>query len=115
MHTKKNYFPRLSHCPNSESGLFSGPPAKSCSDSQGIDINMGAAMQANSGSFPKWVRLCAWCGVLLPEPDGTLRERDPSAAITHGICPVCREAWVRDMKPDVVPAPPRAGVLGDIR
>ena len=76
---------------------------------------MGAAMQADSGSFPKWVRMCAWCGVLLPERDGTLRERDPSAVITHGICPACRDAWVREMKPDVAPASPRAGAPGDVR
>ncbi len=76
---------------------------------------MGAAMQADSGSFPKWVRMCAWCGVLMPESDGTLRERDPSAIFTHGICPACRDAGVRDMKSDLVSALRRAGALGDNR
>jgi len=74
---------------------------------------MGAAMQADSGSFPKWVRMCAWCGMMLPEADGTLRERDPSAVITHGICPACRDTWVRDMKLDPAPASRRADVLRD--
>jgi len=76
---------------------------------------MGAAMQADSGSFPKWVRMCAWCGVLLPESDGTLRERYSPAVITHGICPACRDAWFRDIKPDTVPASPAAGAPGDVR
>jgi hypothetical protein len=62
---------------------------------------MGAAMPADSGSFPNWVRMCAWCGVLLPERDGTLRERDSSTVITHGICPTCLDAWVRDFNPSL--------------
>jgi hypothetical protein len=62
---------------------------------------MGDAMPADSGSFPNWVRICAWCGVLLPEHDGTVRECDSSTVITHGICPSCLEAWVRDFKPSL--------------
>lgn len=58
-------------------------------------------MPADSGCLPKWIRMCAWCGVLLPERDGSLRERDSSAVVTHGICPTCLDAWLRDFKPSL--------------
>jgi len=62
---------------------------------------MGAAMPADPGSFVKWIRVCAWCGVLLPEHEGSPRERDSSAVVTHGICPTCLDAWLRDFEPSL--------------
>jgi hypothetical protein len=52
-------------------------------------------MPAGSGPPPVWMRVCAWCGISLAEDGMTPKPPGGSAIVTHGICPVCREEFIR--------------------
>jgi hypothetical protein len=53
------------------------------------------AMPAGSGSPPVWLRVCAWCGISLAGDAMTPESPGGSALVTHGICPGCREEFIR--------------------
>lgn len=69
-------------------------------------------MTAESEPSPGWIQVCAWCGISLPE-----RETRPSPPVdtpntTHGICPSCRDEFVRALVAEWAaarPANPSAG------
>jgi hypothetical protein len=52
-------------------------------------------MPASSGSPPVWMRVCAWCGISLAGDAMTPESPGGSALVTHGICPGCREEFIR--------------------
>ncbi len=52
-------------------------------------------MPADSGYSPVWMRVCAWCGIILPGDDVTPGPTSVSPRITHGICPDCRDEFIR--------------------
>jgi len=52
-------------------------------------------MPADSGSSPIWIRVCAWCGISLPGGDATPEPAGNSLLVTHGICPGCRDEFIR--------------------
>lgn len=51
-------------------------------------------MAADSGAPPTWIRVCAWCGLSLPGGDGTTQPAG-NPSVTHGICPACRDEFIR--------------------
>jgi hypothetical protein len=52
-------------------------------------------MLADSGSLSVWMRVCAWCGITLPGEDVTPEPAGASPRITHGICPDCKDEFIR--------------------
>lgn len=52
-------------------------------------------MLAGSGPSPNWISVCAWCGIVLPGEEGPQDPMAGSSQTTHGICPSCREAFLR--------------------
>jgi len=51
-------------------------------------------MPADSEPSPVWLRVCAWCGIVLQEDGQPLASAAISAMTTHGICPICRDAFI---------------------
>lgn len=51
-------------------------------------------MPADSEPSPVWVRVCAWCGILLPGEGQPQDSGAGPALTTHGICPSCRDAFI---------------------
>ena len=72
----------------------------------------GNEMVAGSDASPVWIRVCAWCGVVLPGPE----PRPESAAVrpvtTHGICLPCRDAFLRAPFDEGPTARPDTAVTG---
>jgi hypothetical protein len=56
-------------------------------------------MAADSGTSPIWIRVCAWCGLSLPG-DGAMPEPAARSSISHGICPACRDEFIRAVLAD---------------
>jgi len=52
-------------------------------------------MVAGSDASPVWIRVCAWCGVVLPGPEPGPESAAVRPITTHGICPPCRDAFLR--------------------
>jgi hypothetical protein len=52
-------------------------------------------MPADSGFSPVWMRVCAWCGIILPGDDLASEFAGGPPRITHGICPECRDELIR--------------------
>lgn len=52
-------------------------------------------MPADSGSSSVWMRVCAWCGITLPGDEVTPGPAGISPLVTHGICPGCRDKFIR--------------------
>ncbi len=52
-------------------------------------------MPADSEPLPQWIGVCAWCGVSLPAGDAPAGPAGGSRGTTHGICPRCRDAFIR--------------------
>jgi len=55
----------------------------------------GTLMVAGSNASPAWIRVCAWCGVVLPGPEPGPESAAVRPVTTHGICPPCRDAFLR--------------------
>ncbi len=51
-------------------------------------------MSVGSEVSTAWIWVCAWCGVTLPGNDAS-EISDESPLVTHGICPRCREEFMR--------------------
>jgi hypothetical protein len=52
-------------------------------------------MPADSEPSKIWIRVCAWCRMVL---SGENQSQDPavgSSMTTHGICPSCRDEFIR--------------------
>ena len=66
-------------------------------EGQSIDplISERNAMGPSAESSPAWIRVCAWCGVVLPGPEPGPKSAAVRPVTTHGICPPCRDAFLR--------------------
>ena len=52
-------------------------------------------MPTDSGPPAVWTRVCAWCGITLPGGDLTPEPTGGSPLVTHGICPGCKDRFIR--------------------
>ena len=52
-------------------------------------------MGPSAESSLAWIRVCAWCGVVLPGPEPGPESAAVRPVTTHGICPPCRDAFLR--------------------
>ena len=69
-------------------------------------------MEAESEPLPIWIQVCAWCGVSLQAGDALPAPATGTPATTHGICPSCRDEFIRALTAEWAasrPAKPSAG------
>lgn len=101
VHRRKCTIRRLSYCVSqSRRGSLLHtyiPPKTGQFQRHPIDpLNLeGNVMVAGSDSSPGWIRVCAWCGVLLPGAEPQPKSAAVQPVTTHGICPPCRDAFLR--------------------
>ncbi len=69
-------------------------------------------MVAGSDASPVWIRVCAWCGVLLPGPEPGPESGAVRPVTTHGICQPCRDAFLRAPFDDAPTNRPDTAVSG---
>lgn len=53
-------------------------------------------MPANSDSSSIFIRVCAWCGITLSGDETVLGSVARTRLLSHGICPACRDAFIRE-------------------
>jgi hypothetical protein len=51
-------------------------------------------MASSAESSPAWIRVCAWCGVVLSGPEPGPASAAVRPVTTHGICPPCLDAFL---------------------
>lgn len=62
-------------------------------------------MSTESEHLPIWIQVCAWCGISLPVGD-TAPPAAGRSSVTHGICPNCREEFIRALAAEWAAARP---------
>lgn len=69
-------------------------------------------MPTDSDFSPRLKRVCAWCGITLSGENVTPESAGTSLYITHGICPDCRDEFLRAVAAEKAAARP-AGTTTD--
>ncbi len=70
-------------------------------------------MTAKPEPSPGWIQVCAWCGISLPAGETAPIPPAGTSTTTHGICPSCRDEFIRALATEWAAARPAEPSAGD--